>query len=117
MHLSCVHLVDDDPERPHVHHTCKRRFGVRDEEFGGLVCVRPAVGKEDALVERLVPFGARLGHNGYPKIGDREMAFCGDEDISWLQIAMDDAPLEELVHGHSLFVNKPTWALYQRQLV
>lgn len=104
-HLSGVHLVDDDAKRPHVHRAGKGRPGVLDEQLGGLVRVRPAVGEEDTLVKRLVFTVVRLqvGGQRYSKVGDRDVSVPRDEDIAGLEVTMDDALVVEFVHGQSLY--------------
>ena len=78
------------------------RFRVADEHLGGLVRVRPAVAVEGAFFERLGRVLVRFGHHGYPEVGDGEVAPRRDEDVSWLQVTMDDAPIVEVVHAQGL---------------
>ena len=72
---------------------------VGDEHLGGLVRVRPAVGKELAFIERLVSVRDLIGNHGYAKVSNREMALGRHEDISRLQVAVDDGPIVKLVHA------------------
>lgn len=72
---------------------------VGDEQLGGLVWERPAVGKEQAFIEMFVKVYGLLGEHGYAKVSNCEMALGRDEDISWLQVAVDDGPIVKLVHA------------------
>jgi len=72
---------------------------VGDEQLGGLVRIRPAVGKELAFIERFVIVQGLIGNYGYAKVSNCEMALGRDEDISRLQVAVDDGPIVKLVHA------------------
>lgn len=72
---------------------------VGDEHLGGLVRVRPAVGNELAFIERFVSVRDLIGNHGYAKVSNREMALARDENISRLQVAVDDGPIVKLVHA------------------
>lgn len=72
---------------------------VGDEHLGGLVRVRPAVRNELAFIERLVSVHGLIGKYGYAKVSNCEMALGRDEDISRLQVAVDDGPIVKLVHA------------------
>ena len=101
-HLAGVYLVDDDSERPHVHRARKVRLGVADEHLGGLVRVRSAVGVEGALIKGFVRVLVRVWYQGYPKIGDHEMALRRDEDVSGFQVAVNDVSIVEIEHTQGL---------------
>lgn len=75
---------------------------MADEHFGGLVRVSPAVAVEGAFFERLARVLVLFGHNGYPKVGDGEVAPRRHQDVSRLQITMDDTPIVEVVHPQCL---------------
>ena len=72
---------------------------VGDEQLGGLVRVRPAVGKELAFMERFVKVHGLIGNHRYAKVSNCEMALGRDKDISWLQVAVGDRPIVKLVHA------------------
>lgn len=72
---------------------------VGDEQLRGLVRVRPAVGKEFAFFEKFVNAQGLVGNYGYAKVSNCEMALGRDEDISRLQVAVDDGPIVKLVHA------------------
>lgn len=63
---------------------------VGDEQLWGLVRVRPAVGKELAFIERFAGVRDVISNHRNPKVGNREMSLRRDEDISRLQVAVDD---------------------------
>ena len=98
-HSVGVHLEDDNTERPHIGRARKDHRMVRDEQLGGLVRESPAVGTEKAFVETFVKVHGILGNHGYAKVSNCEMALGRDEDISWLQVAVDDRPIVKLVHA------------------
>ena len=75
---------------------------VGDEQLGGLVRVRPAEGKELAFIEWFVSVQDLIGNYGHAKVGNCEMALGRDEDISRLQVAVDDGPIVKLVHAEGL---------------
>ena len=63
---------------------------VGDEQLWCLVRVRPAVGKELAFIERFASVSDVVGNHRNPEVSNREMSLRRDEDISGLQVAMDD---------------------------
>jgi len=52
-----------------------------DEDLGGLVRVCSAIAKDGAFFERLVCICAWFKRQGYPEIGNGEMAILREEDV------------------------------------
>ena len=69
-----------------------------DEQLGSLVRVRPAVGKELAFFERFVSVRVVSNHR-YAKVSNCEMALGRDENISGLQVAVNNGAIVKLVHA------------------
>jgi len=69
------------------------------EQLRGLVRVRPAVGIELAFVERFVSVQDLIGNHGYAKVSNCEVALGRNENISRLQVAVDDGSIVKLVHA------------------
>lgn len=118
-HLSVKHLVNHDAETENVRGV---RVHIRAEGLGGHVSDRPALvschvfaacnscveARSSAAAGPVVVqlprrlLGVKAERAGEPEVGEDEVVLAGDEDVAWLDVAVEDAALVELLQSKDL---------------